>query len=116
MGTFRGISLFTANAGGSEELADNLAETKPSIDRQGLLPHNRRSGFGRSGDQLFQTGKEGLSAAAESYGAQVAAHVQNPVGESLLARKRIQHPLLNGVFRNQMNHRDRPRLVLAPGA
>src|SRR6266576_1265516 len=69
-----------------------------------------------SDDQLLQFGQESLPAAAELNPVEIADSVENAVSERLLVRERFEHALFDGIFGDQIDHRDRAGLVLALGA
>src|SRR6266446_4949772 len=69
---------------------------------------------GWSGDQLLKFGQESLPAASEFDSVEVADSVENAIGKRLLVRERFEHALFDGIFGDQIDHRDGASLVLAP--
>src|SRR5207247_4140905 len=111
------ITLFTANERAIDALMGRGGEPARTIRRQRRLELWRlRPGGGRRGDQLTQFGQKRLPPAPKFDLAQIAPELQHAIGKSLFVREGLEHPLLDSLFRNQINDGNRPGLVFAPGA
>src|SRR5260221_22335 len=67
-------------------------------------------------DKLLEFREEGLASAPKLDLAELANPIQHAIGQGLFVGKRFEHALLDGFLRNEVDHRDRAGLVLAPGA
>ena len=63
-------------------------------------------------EQLFKSRQEFLAAAAQLDLLQVADPIEHAVGQGLLLRKRFEHPVLDRVFRHEIDHGDGARLMV----
>ncbi len=67
----------------------------------------RLRAVGRRSDELLEFGQEGLPAGLELDLLEVALAVEHAVGQGLFVRERVQHAVLDGVFRHQVDDGDR---------
>src|SRR5512137_485598 len=108
------VALFTAEQRAVDALAGGSGEAARAVCRQRWLRLARRGFFGRLGNKLLELGQEGLASALELDLLEVADAVEHAVGKGLLVGERVEHAVLDSLLRDEIDDRDRARLVLAP--
>ncbi|HVU35346.1 MAG TPA: hypothetical protein VHE61_18055 [Opitutaceae bacterium] len=69
-----------------------------------------------SGKRLFEALEKTLPARPQRHFGEISPQVEHAVREGALRIERSEHPLLNRVFGDEIQHRDGVLLVLSPGA
>src|ERR1035441_5247123 len=112
------VALFTAEQVAVDAFLGRSGESARAIGRQRWLRLARLGlrAVGGLGNELLQLGQESLPSGLELDCRKVTDAVEHAVGQGLLVRERAQHAVLDGLLRDEIDDRDRARLVLAPGA
>src|SRR5262245_9103681 len=94
---------------------NRIINTETRFRLQPALMTEPNFAFLKNPRQLLQLLRKHPAATLEFDVLEVAFGIQHAIGQRPLIGERFEHALLDCIFRNKINDRDRTRLMLAPG-